>query len=373
MRSLMGVILTGCKKPGLKELAEIRSASAIPVGGKYRAIDFPLSSMVNSGIRNVAIITQYSYRSLMDHLGSGKEWDLDRRKDGLFIFPPSAGNDDTGWYRGSADAMYKNIMYFSRSYEDFVVIAQGNCVYNMNFSSALDFHIKKKADVTLLYRNMNDYSADELRQLGIVKVDSESRIIDLQEKPENPETTDGSLGIYIIERRLLIYMLEKSAARGQYDFVKDILTGNLDSLRVYGYRYRGYWRSLNTVETYYKCNMEMLDPGLIYALFVRNGKIFTKVKDETPAKYNEEARVSNSIIADGCIIDGTVENSVLFRGVTVKRGARIKDSIIMQGSVVEEGASLEGVILDKNVMITKHRQLKGEGSWPVTVSKNAVV
>ncbi len=369
----MGIILTGWKKPGLKELAAIRSGSAVPVAGKYRAIDFPLSSMVNSGINNVGVLTQYSFRSLMDHLGSGKEWDLDRKKDGLYIFPPSMGNDDTGWYRGSADAMYKNLTFLERSDEDFVIIAQGNCIYNMDFSKAVEYHVRKNAQITLIYRNMNDYTQEELRQLGIVRIDKNSRVTDLQEKPGNPETRLGSLGIYVAERKFLVSLLETCEAHGNYDFVKDILIRRLDTLQIYGYEFSGYWRNLNTVETYYRCNMEMLDPELINDLFIRRGKVFTKVKDETPAKYNEEALISNSIVADGCIIEGTVINSVLFRGVYVGKGAVIRDTIVMQDSVVQQGANLDSAILDKNVTITENRHLKGEKNWPLTVGKGVVV
>lgn len=373
MRDIMGIILTGWKKPALKELADIRSSSAIPVGGKYRAIDFALSNMVNSGIRNIGIITQFSFRSLMDHVGSGKEWDLDRRQDGLFIFPPSMGNDDSGWYKGSADAIYNNLTFLERSDEEYVVIAQGNGIYKMDFNNIVKYHREKNADITMVYREMNDFNTEELKLLGIIKTDDNMRIIDLQEKPLNPETNNGSLGIYVLRRKMLISLLQECAAHGNYDFVKDILIKKVDKSRIYGYKFDGYWRSINTVKNYYRCNMEMLDPALIHHLFMENGKIYTKVRDETPAKYNEEAEVSNSIIADGCIIEGRVENSVLFRGVHVKRSVTIRSSIIMQDSVIEEHVYMDNAILDKNVRVTQGRQLKGEVTWPIIVGKNITV
>lgn len=373
MKNVMGLILTGWKNLRLKELTAVRSSSAIPVGGKYRAIDFVLSNMVNSGITNVGVLTQYSFRSLMDHLGSGKEWDLDRRYDGLFIFPPSLSGDDSGWYRGSADAMYNNLTYLKRSNEEYVVIAQGNGVYKMLFDDMLQFHLDKGADITIAYRSMNDLLPDELTQLGILEMGEDSRITDFQEKPLHPVTKLGSMGVYIIRRELLIHLLEECAAHGDYDFIKDILIKKLDRLQIYGYRYDGYWRNLNTLRMYYRCNMELLDPEISRQLFVEKGKIYTKVKDEAPAKYNEEAEVRNSIVADGCIVEGTVENSVLFRGVTVRKGAVIRNSIIMQGSVVDEGALLESVILDKNVVITRDKHLKGESNWPIIIGKNVTV
>ena len=373
MKNTMGIILTGGKTPGMKELTAVRTSSAVPVGGKYRAIDFVLSNMVNSGITNVGVITQYSFRSLMDHLGSGKEWDLDRRYNGLFIFPPTFTDDDTGFYRGSADALYKNLTFLRRSNEEYVLIAQGNCVYKMLYKDLLEFHIEKEADITIVYRKMNDLYQSDLSSLGIVNVSEEGLITDFEEKPLHPKTENGSLGMYIMKRSLLISLLEESSAHGNYDFVKDIIIKKVNELKIYGFEFGGYWRSLSSIGMYYKCNMELLDPDLQAHVFSENGKVYTKVKDEAPAKYNDEAEVKNSIIADGCIIEGRVENSVLFRGVTVRKGAFIKDSIIMQGALIDERSFLENTILDKGVVITREKSLKGDCNWPVVVGKNVVV
>ncbi|MCX7922706.1 MAG: glucose-1-phosphate adenylyltransferase subunit GlgD [Clostridia bacterium] len=373
MNSIMGIILTGGKNYKLKELTSIRASAAIPVGGKYRAIDFVLSNMVNSGITNVGVLTQYSFRSLMDHLGSGKEWDLDRRNEGLFIFPPYLSGENSGWYRGSADAMYNNITFLKRSKEEYVVVAQGNCIYKMIFDDMLNYHIDKNADITIAYRDMNDFPAGELPHLGIMELGADGRITDMEEKPLNPKGTCASMGIYLIKRKLLITLLEEAVAHGNYDFVKDVLIKKINTLNIYGYRFDGYWRGISTIQMYYKCNMEFLNPAIREELFINNGKIYTKVKDETPAKYNEEAEVKNSIVADGCIIEGYVENSVLFRGVTVKKGAVIKDSIIMQGSVIEQDSTLQYAVLDKDVMITNGKYLKGEPNWPIIISKDVVV
>ncbi|MCX7842384.1 MAG: glucose-1-phosphate adenylyltransferase subunit GlgD [Clostridia bacterium] len=373
MKNTMGIILSGGRNDRLKELSAKRSIAAIPVGSKYRAIDFILSNMVNSGITNIGILTQYSFRSLMDHLGSGKEWDLDRRKDGLFIFPPYLSGDSSGWYRGTADAMYNNLTYLKRSNEEYVIISTGNCVFKMSFDELLDFHKQKDADITIVYRDMHDFSKQDLSLLGIIQLDSDSKITDLQEKPLNPKGSMGSTGVYIMKRTLLISLLEESAAHGYYDFVKDILIKNVENLKIYGFKFSGYWRCLSSIPLYYNCNMEMLNPDIRRELFIDNGRIFTKVKDEPPAKYNEEAEVKNSIIADGCIIEGTVINSVLFRGVTVKRGALIKDCIVMQGSVIDESAFLEYCILDKNVVVSREKALKGESNWPVIVGKDTMV
>lgn len=373
MTNTMGLILSGWKKPALKDISYKRSVSAIPFGGKYRAIDFILSNMVNSGIKNVGVLTQYSFRSLMDHLGSGKEWDLDRRTDGLFIFPPSMSDEESGWYKGSADAMYNNLSFLKRNNEEYVVIAQGNGIFKMQMGDMLQYHIDTNADITLAYRKMYDYSMEELSSLGIIKIDADKRIVDLQEKPLNPQSDLASIGIYILRRTLLISLLEECIAHGNYDFVKDILIRKLDRLNIYGYEFKGYWRNISSVRNYYRCSMEVLDPEIREELFVKDGKIYTKVKDEAPAKYNEEAEVTNSIVADGCFIEGTVENSVLFRGVTIAKGAVVRNSIIMQGSVIEQDAAVEYAILDKNVVLTKGKYLKGDADYPVVISKNSRV
>ncbi|HEX9059506.1 MAG TPA: sugar phosphate nucleotidyltransferase, partial [Clostridia bacterium] len=212
MKNTMGIILVGGKNERLKELSSDRSIAAVPIGGKYRAVDFVLSNMVNSGITNVGVITQYSFRSLMDHLGSGKEWDLDRRYDGLFVFPPYLAGENSGWYRGTADALYNNLTFMMRSNEEYVLISTGNCVYNMNFNSLIDYHKEKNADITVVYRDMFDFSEEDLSLLGIIELDDDNRIRDLQEKPLHPKTTMASTGVYLMKRSLLISLLQESAA-----------------------------------------------------------------------------------------------------------------------------------------------------------------
>ncbi|HOQ38014.1 MAG TPA: glucose-1-phosphate adenylyltransferase subunit GlgD [Acetivibrio sp.] len=373
MKSTMGMILTGGKNDRLKELAELRSSTAVPIGGKYRVIDFVLSNMVNSGITNIGVLTQYSFRSLMDHLGSGKEWDLDRRNDGLFIFPPYLAGEHSGWYQGSADAMYHNITFLKRSFEEYIVVAQGNCVYKMLFDDMLNYHIDKKADITIAYRDMSDFPVEELSFMGVMKMDDNGRVVDFKEKHNHPESTICSMGIYILRRELLIDLLEECNSLGKYDFVKDVIISKLNTLQIYGYRFNGYWRNLNTINAYYRINMEMLNPEIRHQLFEENGKVYTKVKDEPPAKYNEEAEVSNSIIADGCIVEGTVSNSVLFRGVTIKKNAVVNGCIIMQGSVIDEDVKIENSIIDKNVYISKGINLKGMPNFPIMIEKNAKI
>jgi glucose-1-phosphate adenylyltransferase len=370
---MMGVVLTGAKNNRLKELSSERSIAAVPVGGKYRIIDFVLSNMVNSGIINIGVLTQYSYRSLMDHLGSGKEWDLDRKNKGLFIFPPYLSEVGTGWYKGSADAMYNNLSFFQRSDEEYVLIGNGYAIYNMDFEPMLEYHIQTGADITIACRDMSDISEEDQKLLGTVELNDECRIVDFKEKSINPKSCIGSMGVYILSRTFLIELLQDSASKGHTDFVYDIIVRQTDKLKIYAYMFNGYWRPLNNIQLYYRTNMELLNPKVRQELLMDRRKIYTKVKDEPPAKYNEEANVHNSIIADGCIIEGTVENSILFRGVRVMKGVVIKNSLLLQGSTVEKDAQLNYCILDKGVTITEGKSLNGDVEWPLIVGKNVKV
>lgn len=370
MNSALGIIITGGNNLKLKELSAKRSVSAIPYGGRYRAIDFVLSNMVNSGITKVGVVTQYSYRSLMDHVGSGKEWDLDRKTGGMFMFPPYLSGEGSGWYRGSADGMYHNISFLRRSKEEYAIVASGNCIFKADFNDLIEKHAASGVDISVCCRDMSDLDEEELKHFGIVQTDENNRIIEMVEKPNNPKGSIASMGIYCLKRTLLMELLEESASKGLYDFVRDIVIRKLETLNIEACLFKGYWRSMSSVPMFYKTNMELLDPAVRKELFIDNGRVFTKVKDETPAKYNEEAEVSNSIVADGCIIEGTVINSVLFRGVKVGKGTVIKDSIIMQNVNVMDNVKLTNVILDKEVVVSENKELRGEVNYPFVVGKD---
>ena len=373
MSRLMGVIVTGGRKESMKELVAKRSVSAIPVGGKYRAIDFVLSNMVNSGIDKVGVVTQYSFRSLMDHLGSGKEWDLDRRNNGLFIFPPYLAGEESGWYKGSADGIHNNLTFLKRSNEEYVLITTGNCIYRMDYNTLMEAHEANGADITVMYRDMSDLDQSEWVNFGNLEIDDDERIVDFQEKPLHPKRALSSMGVYILKRTLLIDLLVEAHAKGRYDFAKDIIIRKLDSLIVKGYKFEGYWRSMSSIDLFFRCNMEMITPEVTKELFEDDGRVFTKVKDETPSKYNEEAVVTESVIADGCIIEGEVYNSVLSRGVKVGKGTVVRNSIIMQDTFIGENVKLDYVILDKEVKVNDNKVLKGELSHPVIVGKSEEV
>jgi glucose-1-phosphate adenylyltransferase len=373
MRETMGIIYTGDSNISLQELTIRRSVAALPFGGRYRVIDFTLSNMINSGVINVGLITQNNYHSLIDHLDSGKQWDLDRKSGGLFILPPYVSHDNTGWYRGEVDAYHSNMSYIRRSPQKYVILSGSSMVCNLTYYDAMEFHKDNMADITVIYKEEKKATQEELSRHTLLRTDEHNRIWDIEVKPAAPMSNKISMEMYIIDKRLFEYLIEECSARGQYDFIKDILIKNKDKLRILGYPYEGYLAKIDGVQSYFKHNLELFDPANYQELFHHAGPVYTKVKDEVPAKYGENAKAENSFVADGCIIDGHIENCVLFRGVKVGAGAVIKNSIIMQDTEIQDRAVLENVILDKDVIIRKGKRLIGQENYPVVIRKRAVI
>lgn len=373
MKNSMGIILTGENDVDLKELSQFRSVAAVPIAGRYRIIDFILSNMVNSGLRNIGLITQKNYHSLMDHLDSGKEWDLNRKKDGLFILPPYVSSQNTGWYKGDVDALHNVISYIRRSTQKYVILSSSHIICNLTFENAFQFHMDRNADITVLYTEEKEDRQQELSRYTMLEIRADGRVQDIEVNPSMPKTNKAFMEIYIMEKSLLEYLVEECIAHGNYDFVRDILLKKLDLLKIFGYAYNGYVARIDSIRSYYRHNMDILDPVLRYELFFRSGLIYTKVKDEVPAKYGENVNISNCMVADGCIIDGDVKDSILFRGVRIGKGAQIKNCIIMQDSEVQDNAILEHVILDKGVMIHRGRRLTGQDTYPVVIGKGTVI
>lgn len=373
MKDAMGIIYTVENGLDLKDLTQKRSIAAIPFGGRYRVIDFTLSNMVNSGIRNVGIITQNNYSSLMDHLGTGKEWDLNRKRNGLFILPPYISDSSPGWYRGSVDALHSIMSYVRRSSQKYVVLCGSYMICNIDFNKAFEFHMDRGADITVIYKEEKSLTSEELSKYTLMRMKNDGRVWDLEVNPRMPKSSNIFTKMFIIEKHLLEYLVEECAARGQSDFVMDILMKKLDSLKIYAYPYTGYLGRIDSVKNYYQHSMELLNPEIRNELFFKPGRIYTKIKDQVPAKYSDTAVVQNCMVADGCLIEGEVYNSILFRGVTVAKGAVIRNSIIMQDSIVHENAIIENVITDKEVMIGSGRRLIGQESYPMVIGKKAEI
>jgi len=373
MRDTMGIIYTGDSNISLQELTLFRSVAALPFGGRYRVIDFILSNMVNSGIHHVGIITQNNYHSLMDHLDSGKQWDLDRKRGGLFILPPYVSHDNRGWYRGEVDAFFSNMSFIRRSSYKYVVISGSSMICNLTYDSALEFHKENNADITVIYKEEKKATREELSRHTLLQTDDNNRILDIEVMPSNPKSDKVSMEMYIMEKQLFQFLVEECVSRGLHEFSKDILIKKMDKLKILGYPYDGYLAKIDSIQSYYHHNMELFNTENYYELFHRSGLIYTKVKDEVPAKYGIDAKAENSLVADGCIIEGQVENCILFRGVKVAEGAIVKNSIIMQDTEIQDKAYIENVILDKEVIIRKGKRLIGQANYPVVIRKRAVI
>jgi len=371
MQNVMGIINLNEGQNFLAQLTQRRPLAAIPFGGRYRIIDFILSNMVNSGIQNVGILVEDKYRALMDHLRSGKEWDLARKRDGLFILPPGRSQFSKENYHGSVEKFYNNLDYIESSRQQYVLIAGSHIICNLSYRKAFRFHQDVGADITLLYKEHN--SDEELVEYSIVECQANGLITDIAINSSSPLSRKISLDMYIMKKDLLVNLIRNCHSRGGLDFIQDIVIKNIGTLKMYGYPHKGYVARVDCVRNYYKHNMELLKPEKWEELFFKSGLVYTKVKDEAPVKYKENARVSNAMIGNGCIIEGHVENSILFRGVAVHKGAYIKDSIVMQKCDIAENAVIENVICDKNVKITNGQWLKGEANCPLVIEKGSVI
>lgn len=366
----VGIILEGGKTEKLKDLVAKRAIPAMPVGGSYRAIDFTLSNMSNSGINKVAVITQYNCRSLLDHLSSAKWWDLGRKQGGLFVFSPYISSDNPFGYRGTADAIYRNISFLKRSNEPFVIIASGDQIYKMDYNKVLEYHQQKQADITIICKDMKD---EDVSDYGVMNLDEDYRLKEFEEKPIDPQSSIISLGIYVIKRTLLIKLLEDIVSEGRFDIVNDIIIRYRRKLKIYGYPFEGYWRSLKSIGTYFDVNMDFLKKDVRDLFLKQYPHISTKVKDEPPVKYNPGACVKDSLVGGGSIINGCVEKSVLFRKVFTGTNSDIRNSVIMEGTYIGNNCRIEYAILDKEVVVSDGRELIGTKEKPIILKKGSVI
>ncbi|MCL1863561.1 MAG: glucose-1-phosphate adenylyltransferase subunit GlgD [Defluviitaleaceae bacterium] len=367
----VGIILAGGKNERMGELTKFRATSALPVGGCYRAIDFPLSNMTNSGINKVAIITQHNSRSLHDHLSSPKWWDLGSKQGGMFVFSPYQTGENSMWFRGTADCIYQNLTYLRRSNEPYVVISSGDCVYKMDYNEMIAYHERKNADITVAYRQVPDN--DDIRQYGVIEIDAAGRITDLEEKPLEPQSDLASLGVYVISRPLLIELIETIVNEGRYDLVRDLLSRYRKRLRIYGYRFDGYWRNLGNIHSYFDCNMDFLRREVRNDFIVQHPYVKTKPKDEPPAKYNSHAHVTNCIVGSGAILNGSAYRSVIFRKVYTGENSTVTDSILMEGTYVGNNCVIEYAILDKDVILHNGARIIGTIENPIVITKGQEV
>ena len=364
----IGIILAGGNKSRMQELSNKRAIAAMPVGGSYRSIDFSLSNMSNSHVQTVAVLTQYSARSLNEHLSSSKWWDFGRKQGGLYVFNPTVTADNSWWYRGTADAMYQNINFLKKRHEPYVIITSGDCVYKMDFNKVLDYHIEKKADITVVCKDMAQ--GEDVSRFGVIRMDEDARIVEFEEKPMVSSSNTISTGIYVMRRRQLIEMLERSAAEDRWDFVTDILIRYKNMKLIYGYKMQEYWSNIATVESYYQTNMDFLNPDVRKYFFREDPKICSKVDDLPPAKYNPGANVRNSLIASGCIINSKVENSVLFKKVFIGKNCVIKNSVILNDVYIGDNAHIENCIVESRNTLKANTYYSGDNGIKIVSEHN---
>ena len=364
----VGIILAGGNNNRMRELSNKRAIAAMPIAGSYRSIDFALSNMTNSHIQKVAVLTQYNSRSLHEHLSSSTWWDFGRKQGGLFVFTPTVTADNSFWYRGTADAIWQNLDFLKKSHEPYVVIVSGDCVYKMDYNKVLEYHIAKKADITVVYKQLPP--EEDATRFGILKMDEDGRIQDFDEKPMVATGSNISTGIYVIRRRQLIELIERSAAESRFDFVRDILIRYKGLKRIYGYRMDSYWSNISTVESYYQTNMDFLKPEVRDYFFKQYPDVYSKIDDLPPAKYNPGAHVKNSLISSGCIINGTVENSILFKKTFVGNNCVIRNSIILNDVYLGDNTYIENCIVESRDTIRANSCYKGEDGVRIVVEKN---
>jgi glucose-1-phosphate adenylyltransferase len=360
VKRTMALILAGGEGERLSILSSVRAKPAVPFGGKYRIIDFALSNCVNSDIDDVLVLTQYNPRSLNDHIGLGRPWDLDRNTRGVRLLQPYIARGRVAeWYRGTADAVLRNLGVIEQSDADTVLVLAGDHVYKMDYAPFVQAHRRHRADVTIAVRRVP--LADASR-MGILAIDEQDRITDWQEKPKQPKSDLASMGVYVFSKRALRRWLTDSRA----DFGAHVIPAMLDGgARVFGYRYAGYWQDVGTIQSYWEANMDLLlDPSPLN-LYDPDWRMHTRSEERPPAKLLDGAVVTQSLISHGCLIRGTVEHSVLSPGVVVRAGAVIRDSVIMTDTVIGEGAVLDRCIVDKEVVIVPGAQLGvGDTSIP---------
>ena len=371
--SAMGILFPNSYDSLVPELVSERLMASIPFASRYRLIDFMLSSMVNCGIDNISVIVRKNYRSLMRHLGSGREWDLTRKNGGLNIVPPFA-EKTVKVYNGRVEALASILEFLKIQREKYVVISDANIVANFDFNAMIDAHAASGADVTIAYKKeeipygfMNLQPTLTTDLYYTLNMDEESgRVTQIKTNPKEHGPQNFSMNIYLIDRELLIEQISNAYAHGFSYFERDILAPQLEELKVYGYEYTGYTARISDKNSYFNENMRLLQDENLSALFDRS-PIYTRVRDDNPTRYIGRSRVRNSMVADGCVIEGEIENCVLFRGVKVGRGSVVKNCILMQDTTIMNNVEMEYIITDKEVTVSTGKELKGNDTFPIFV------
>ncbi len=360
----------GYETERVNELASNRAIASIPFGGRYRVIDFVLSALVGAGVHNIGLVTKNKYASLMDHVGGGKDWDLNRKNGGLKFLTPFSENSSTGVVTNKIEALNSVMHYIESALPEYCILSDSNIIMNIDLKDFMKFHEDKKSDITFAYYKSGAGQENELE----VSLDENSKLIDTMYHGKNvPENVNIQLNIVIIKKDLLISLIEKGITYGWYSLKKNVIAHSFNEYNIYGYKVDGYVSSINSLEDFYKTNMDLLNKDVRMELFHGKNHILTRIKDSVPTMYGDKAKVVNSLVADGAKIEGTIENCIVFRDVIVKEGAVVKNSIIMQGTIIEKDANLNCVITDVGVKVTEGKLLAGTEKMPFMINKGKTV
>ena len=368
----LGIVFSDIHEWSIGALTAQRTVAAIPFAGRYWLIDFVLSNMINSGVYKVGVITKSNYQPLMEHIGSGKDWDLSRKDGGIAVLPPYGEDSRTGLYRGRLDALMRIVNYIGNSTQEFIIMSDCDMICNIDYKNVVDYHINSEADITAVYseRAVDRETAAHSTFYNVSP--NTGRIDGVNLNPQNLEGTyKVSMNTWVMRKDYLLTMIGNAIANGKTHFGRDILLAEVDNIKIMGYEYKGYCAHINSLNNYFRHNMEMLENGKRNALFYSTGRnIYTKSRDSEPAKYGENANVVNSLVADGCFIDGTVENSVICRGVKISKNAVLKNCVIMQDCIIGEDCSLEWIIADKGALITDGKKLAADRDYLMYITRN---
>lgn len=368
----VGIIFSNIHDNQVPELAKIRTLGSIPFAGRYRLIDFPLSNMVNSGIDTVGIITKSNYQSLMDHVGSGKDWDLARKDGGLIILPPFSDLGNNMLYTSRLEALKGITNFLFRADEEYVVMSDCDNVFRINYNEVIENHIRNHADISLVYKKIESKDIIDNTQYSL-KFDDDNRLINVAINSDVENATNNVfMNVFVMKKSLLQNIVMDSISHAKRHFMTDVIGENLKSMKIIGFEHKGFYAGITSLQAYYNSNLSILKEEVRHELF-GDRSVFTKIRDSAPTKYGNSAIVKNSMIADGCIIEGEVENSIIFRNVKVARGAVVKNSIIMQNTVLGENSTLNCIITDKNVVVRDKRILSGSENHPFYIAKNIMV
>lgn len=365
LKDYMGIISLNEDDEHIKSLTSSRPLAAIPIGGRYRIIDFVLSNMVNAGLTNIGIYTQDKSRSLLHHLESGKPWDLDRKINGLFIFNYNFSDAKAN----DMNLLRDNIDYLYRSKHNNIIFSSSNMICNLDYTEAIEYHEKSNSDITIIYKNVGNADSS-FSGCNTLNLDCENNVISVGRNIGVKPVNNISMDMFIMKKSTLLGIINQCVSTGCYKSIKSCIYANTLGIKIKGYEFKGYLECINSTNSYYKVNMDMLNPKTNKELFLGTGPIYTKVKDAPPTKYLTGSDVSNSLIANGCIIEGAVKNSIISRRVIVRKGAQLDGCIILQNCEIKENAKLSRVIIDKNVIVESGKELKGDLQYPVVIEKN---